>query len=76
MKATLLWTNCPSLIAAYKDGAFECSSACPCLHFRMHRSHAKHVSGMKSEGSAAFPVPFAMDVAKHINVEAARRLAA
>ena len=74
-KATLLWTNCPTLIAAYRDGAMECCAARPCLSLRLTGSHDEHVRGVSSKVSAAFPIGFAMDVARHINVEAARRLA-
>jgi hypothetical protein len=51
-KNTILWTNSPSLIAAFKDGKYCCKKDCKCLD-----SRGKHLIGVQNypDRCAAYP---------------------
>ena len=70
-KNTVLWTNSPSLIAAFKDGKYFCKKDCKCLD-----SRGNHLVGVQnySDRCAAYPVQMA-DFVSNLMAKDARAIA-
>ena len=61
-KDTVLWTNSPSLIAAFEDETFSCKSDCKCMANGRHRVGVQDYA----DRCAAYPTPMVDFVSKMI----------